>query len=314
MDGGDADACMHPASQDEISYSPQGKKGLTLENTLTHRSAPLPSLPANTQLEEEHTYCLSALQSQPPVQSLIDQQITNQVVARQEATQLHMAQHQKAEQQMTFQNLAQHHSVEQQMPQCSSNSAAQPFMVGNPNGKCLPMMMPRPLPPIDECFSPTISPLRPPALEPLPKQGKAKRHMMRSLSTPQLRNGMSEPQPQFKMLGEQSLKRSFSLVQCVFVPNVDVTTAQLHASTLALAISSHHSTSRLGPDYTAGLLSHLSMPMPHPSLMASDVEDLAMGGFIELLFEEEEGTQCICPAVPPHSLHNWGLPLRTVCS
>eukprot|EP00798_Chlamydomonas_sp_ICE-L_P018952 gene18952-25526_t len=289
IDGG-GDACMHPASQDEIAFSPQEK-----ECMMTHQSAPISSLPANTQVVEKYTYPLSALQSQPPVQSLIDQQMAHQVMAQQQATQQHMAQDQKDQQQMTLRQLAQHQSVQRQMPQPFSDSVAQPFLVCNPTDECFPPMMPPP--------SPATS-------EPLPQVDEASRHLRRGQSNHALGNGKSEPL--LNMLGKQSLKNSISLDQFVCVPNVKVTTARLNSGTSALAISSVHANSRQRLGFPAEPMSNLSMPMPHPSLKASVAEDLAMGGFTELDFEEE-ATQHFCSAMLRPSLHSWDLPLRTLC-
>eukprot|EP00798_Chlamydomonas_sp_ICE-L_P016167 gene16167-22328_t len=282
---GGGDACMHPASQEETAYNPQGMEGSTPEYTMTHQSAPFTSPPTVTQSAEEnyYRYSVSGLGLQPSGQSLTDQEIAIQVMVQQKATQQHMAQDQKSQQQMTLQQLAQHQSVQQQVPQPFSNSVAQPFLADKPTGECVPLMMPRPSPPTDKCFSLMMTPPSPTTSEPLLNQGEMYRHLRRAMSTPMVRNGMS--QPLFKMLGEQSLKISLSHDQHVFVPNVNVTTAGLNASTVAHAISSLHTNSRLRSAFKAEPMSHLSMPVPHPSLMALFAEELAMGDFIDLDFE-----------------------------
>eukprot|EP00798_Chlamydomonas_sp_ICE-L_P009188 gene9188-16325_t len=299
MDGG-GDARMHLASQEEIACSPQGIKGFTPECTVARQSAPIHSLPASTQLVLEHAYSLSVVLPRPPVQSHIDQQI-DQVMAQLQATQQHMAQDQMAQQQMTIQQLAQHHSVQQQMPQPFSNSGTQPFLANSPTGECFPLMMPRPSSPTDEGFSPRLPP---PTSEPNPNQGEANRYMSRDLSAPVLGNAMSKPP--VKMLREHSLKSILSLDQYAFVPNVDVTTARLTASSLCLANCSLNATARWKSAFAGEPMIYQSMPLPSRKTSVADY--LTMGRLIKL-GSKDDASQRFCSAVlPPSLLHSEGQP------
>eukprot|EP00798_Chlamydomonas_sp_ICE-L_P032508 gene32508-17208_t len=289
IDGG-GDARVHPASQEEIACSPQGIKGFTPEYTVARQSAPSHSLPTSTQLVLEHAYPLSAVLPRPPVQSHINQQI-DQV----------MAQDQMAQQQMTIPELAQHHSVQQHMPQPFSNSGTQPFLTYSPTGECFPLMMPRPSSPTDKRFSPRMPT---PTSEPHPKQSEANRHMSRDLSAPVLGNGMSKPP--VKMLREHSLKSILSLDQYAFVPNVDVTTARLTASSLCMANSSLNANARRKSAFAAEPVFYRSMPLPSRKTSVADL--LTMGSLIKL-DSEDNATQRFSSAVlPPSLLHSGGLP------
>eukprot|EP00798_Chlamydomonas_sp_ICE-L_P026788 gene26788-4375_t len=207
---GSGDACMRPASGEEIAYAPQAlwasRRGHHLPSGTDDwslafcplsflESAPIPSVNANIHSVEEHAYPLSAVLPQIPVQSLPYDPA---------ATQQHMAQQQMAHQQ---QMSLQQQSVRQQMPRPFRNSATQPFMMYQSNGEHSPIL-PSPFLPSPESF---------------PTQGVP-------------RIGVSAPLS--KILGDKSLKSILSLDKYDFVPNVNVTTARVNASTSAMAFSS----------------------------------------------------------------------------